>query len=512
MSKEQRTYQCRLHTGEAEEILLSEYAAVYGKAERTLFARLAAGGNLTDLKREFLPRFGITARQFNAVSAGLKGKMASVRERRAGIILESNSRIARAKKVIAKTTDPAKKHQKKRRLAAMESRLLRLTADCDLGRIRLSFGSRRLFRAQFSLTANGFASRDAWRKEWQDSRNSQFFILGSKDETAGCQSSVASVESDGSVTLKLRIPNALSGAGKYLTFAGLRFNHGHDDIVAAIGRNLSHDKDDWQAINYRFIKDVKGWRVFVTAALPSRLLRSRRDIGVIGVDSNADHLAVTETDRFGNPVNCYSVPCVTYGKTAAQRSAIIGDAVKKVMSFVDAKEKPLVVEKLDFAKKKAALENESPKYARMLSSFAYTGVHVLLRARAYDAGIEVREVNPAYTSVIGRYKFQNRYGLSAHNAAALVIGRRSMGCRETLPGQLHGTLPLSARNRGRHVWSKWAIVNRMAQAASAAHRRPGSPRSSPSPVSRSGDKARVATIPSVAGETPACEPSSALFG
>ena len=58
----------------------------------------------------------------------------------------------------------------------------------------------------------------------------------------------------------------------------------------------------------------------------------------------------------------------------------------------------------------------------MLSSLAYTQVQTFLRARAFDAGIEVYEVNPAYTSVIGRYKFSGRYGMSAHNAAALVIG------------------------------------------------------------------------------------------
>jgi hypothetical protein len=38
----------------------------------------------------------------------------------------------------------------------------------------------------------------------------------------------------------------------------------------------------------------------------------------------------------------------------------------------------------------------------------------------------VTEVNPAYTSVIGRNKFSCRYGLSSHSAAALVIARRSL--------------------------------------------------------------------------------------
>ena len=82
--------------------------------------------------------------------------------------------------------------------------------------------------------------------------------------------------------------------------------------------------------------------------------------------------------------------------------------------------------------------------------------------------MEVLEVNPAYASVIGQYKFADRYGMSRHNASAPVIGRRSLDFGEALPSQLYGTLPLSVRNRGRHVWSKWAVVFRKAPAAPAA--------------------------------------------
>ena len=45
----------------------------------------------------------------------------------------------------------------------------------------------------------------------------------------------------------------------------------------------------------------------------------------------------------------------------------------------------------------------------------------------------MREVNPAYSSVIGRITFMERYGLSADQAAALVLARRSLGCSEGIP-------------------------------------------------------------------------------
>ena len=71
-------------------------------------------------------------------------------------------------------------------------------------------------------------------------------------------------------------------------------------------------------------------------------------LGAIGVDLNTDHLAVCETDASGNPVNSFSVPLVTYGKTRNQAEAIIGDAVASVVDYAREAGKPIVLEKLDF--------------------------------------------------------------------------------------------------------------------------------------------------------------------
>lgn len=509
MEKQQRTYQSRLSVMPGEgDTLLSAYASLFGKAEKTLFVKLQAGGNIANLKREFIKRFGIAARQFNSIASGLKGNVSSIKERRTGLIREAEARITKAKKALRKSTDPVKLHQKKRRIMTLQTRLNKLKSDHASNTVRLCFGGRRLFRSQFFLEKNGYASHDEWLKDWQTSRNSQFFVIGSKDEFTGCQSCVAAVDQDGGITLRLRLPDALTAHDKYLNLSGIRFEHGHEAIVAAIGRNLSDNKTDRQAINYRFLQDDTGWRVFVTVVLPESQVRSHKDVGVVGIDINADHLAVTETDRYGNPVEYFSVSCVIYGKTSEQRKAIIGDAVKQIMVFAIDRRKPIVIEKLDFQKKKSALGKQGAKYSRMLSALAYTQIQAIIRARTFDAGIEVHEVNPAYTSVIGQYKFTDRYGMSKHNAAALVIGRRVLGFSESLPSQLYVTLPLPVRNRGRHVWSKWAVVSRKASAAHAAHRRSGLPRSSPSPVF---DKARLVTIPPVAGEIPACESSLILF-
>ncbi|MGD0886686.1 MAG: hypothetical protein ABSA46_17740 [Thermodesulfovibrionales bacterium] len=78
MTESIRTYQTRPELAQEQSGFLDAYASQYGLAERTLFARIEAGDDRNALKRDFLRRFGITARQFNAVQTGLGGKIASV--------------------------------------------------------------------------------------------------------------------------------------------------------------------------------------------------------------------------------------------------------------------------------------------------------------------------------------------------------------------------------------------------------------------------------------------------
>lgn len=83
-----------------------------------------------------------------------------------------------------------------------------------------------------------------------------------------------------------------------------------------------------------------------------------------------------------------------------------------------------MIERLNFTKKKAKLREMGPKYARMLSGFAYASFKQLIESKAKRSGVYVQSVNPAYTSQIGQMKFMARYGLSSHGAAACMIARR----------------------------------------------------------------------------------------
>ena len=208
------------------------------------------------------------------------------------------------------------------------------------------------------------------------------------------------------------------------------------------------------------------------------------------MDLNADHLAVAETDASGNYLNAWRVPLVTYGKSQRQSEALIGDAVASVVEYAREVGKPIVIERLDFRQKKAVLEGESRRYSRMLSSFSYGKIKAYFISRGYREGVEVHQVNPAYSSVIGRVKFMERYGLTVHQAAALVLARRLLGCSERIPRRwvapigngVHIAFTVPVRKRVKHVWTYWGAVSRQLRPALAAQHRLGKRRRRPNPV------------------------------
>ena len=491
----------------AGDAALSAYAELYGKVERKLFARMVAGESSAPLKSTYIERYKIPAPLFNAVRVSLDGKVTSVREQQKLRVDVLRRRIARAEREVIRFEGHGRldrAHQKRRRLANLKHRLSALEADMTAERVRLCFGSKKLWRKQHNLESNGYTSHEDWLRDWRDARSDEFFVLGSRDETAGCQLCVASVADDGTLTLRLRLPDCLAGQhGKYIKIEGVYFAYGHEQLLAALDSNgefARHRREHGdraargtelgQAISYQFKRDEKGWRVFATTKMMDVAVVTDQGRGVIGVDVNAGHLAVCESDASGNYINAFSVPVVTYGKSNRQAEAIIGDAVAKVVEYARKVGKPIVIERLDFRQKKAALEGESRRYSRMLSSFSYGKIKACFLSRGYRQGVEVHQVNPAYSSVVGRVKFMERYGLSVHQAAALVLARRLLGCSERIPRrwvapvgngvQVAFTVP--ARKRVKHVWTYWGAVLGQLRPALAAQHRLGKRRCGPNPA------------------------------
>jgi IS605 OrfB family transposase len=483
------TYQTRMQLDERETSILDEYANLSNLVERSLYAQVASGKTSASCKNHFLKKFGITARQFNACRVSLEGKIATCHAGQQQAIASLKQQKALLDKQIEQLAKKPSKHfalhQKKRRKIKLSHRLSQLENDLKEKRVHLCFGGKKLFRAQFNLKQNRFTSHQKWKEAWDARRNSEFFTLGSKDETSGNQTCTATLQENGSLSLRLRLPTALEPKyGKYLNIDNVTFAYGQEAIIASL------NDPEGQAISYRFKKDTIGWRVFASTSLEKATPISREGIGAIGIDLNADHIACVETDRFGNPIKTKTFSWVSYGKTREQLKAATGELSKQIIEWAQQVKKPVILEKLEFQEKKLS-QNES-KFSRQLSSFAYGLFFQFITARAFRQGIAVHQVNPAFTSLIGRINYAKRYGLSIHLAAALCIARRHQKFSESpnlsaekIPDGKggHVAFVLPVRNRTKHVWHFWGKVKKKLKTVLAAHFRAKYHRSSGPPSS-----------------------------
>ena len=66
--------------------------------------------------------------------------------------------------------------------------------------------------------------------------------------------------------------------------------------------------------------------------------------------------------------------------------------------------------------------------------------NILEEITARRNGIEIRKVNPAYTSLIGKLKYAPQFNIDKDIAAAFVIARRGLRFKESLPKNYKGLL------------------------------------------------------------------------
>ncbi len=441
-----------------------EMGELFGKVERNLYIALCRGEKLNTLKSSYQKIYGINARQFNSIYASIKGKIASSKECLARQIKELQLAIKSLSKSIAARKNKLKKlypscgingyksekkqlkweiHQKQRRLSLKKNKVALLQTKTE----RIIFGGSKLFQAQYNLIENGYSNHDEWLDDWQKKRSSQFMLVGSSDETAGCQNCQLSTDGD----IKIRVPYALFNQfGKYIFATGIKFNYGYKDIEYALNKGGS--------LTWRFVKKDNGkWYVFVTVKRPCVPIQSRFYRGMIGIDLNPNVIGWAYCDQEGNLLERGQIKINLRDRSSHQVKATLGDAVGSIVKLAVQYQCPITVEKLDFSAKKASMKSQGVGYSRMLSNFAYSQFLSMLDQRALRWGIEVVRVNPAYSSLIGLTKFLKLYGLSSDTAAALVLARRALHKSERPPARYARFLPV---DRHRHAWSYWRMLSK----------------------------------------------------
>jgi IS605 OrfB family transposase len=481
----QLTSQTRLTLDPAACAHLDSFALFYAKHLHLLYAHIAAhGGKARDHKTEFSRKHGLSARLFNALAVEIQGLIDGTRELLQAKVFDVKKLIKRTQVMLATSdaklakvasgklalTDTAyKKHMEqagKRRdkLNRLTLNLPRLEARLSANVPGIGFGSRKLFKQQYKLEANGFADHEQWLAAWRSGRAHQISFLGSKDETGGNQTCTLQPKADGTFKLRIRLPDAMlaEGQDKYLWLAGIRFHGDEPSIRAAFAAG--------QALSYKLHKAKGHWRLLLSFERTEAPKVTREaQWGCVGVDFNADHLAVAETDCYGNIIKAWRIELPFETKSTGQRKAMMSDALQQIANYALLEKKPVVIEDLDFQGKKKQLATMSPAQARMLSGLAYAQYTQLTVSKCHRMGLELLVVDPAYTSVAGRIKYAVPSGRSVHLAAAGVIARRGQGLTEKPPKAksvripANGAIkhfPLPARKAGTSDLRTWVAIGR----------------------------------------------------
>ncbi|MFQ6118689.1 MAG: IS200/IS605 family accessory protein TnpB-related protein, partial [Methanosarcinales archaeon] len=213
----------------------------------------------------------------------------------------------------------------------------------------------------------------------------------------------------------------------------------------------------------RVIRKEGKYHCYISFDVPNNAKSNKK--GIAGIDLNPEKIAVTIVDNTGNFIASNNFPCyaVVFAKKN-KRDWIIGNTVKDVYEWINGFGiNTIAVEHLKFRQN----HDTNKEFNRITHNFAKKRMRVAIESRAIREGLEVREVDPAYTSFIGTIKYKDIFGLSTHQAAALVIARRGLDLKEKIPKPLRGLKPL------RRQWKdgSWASTLKWKYLSSAVKRK-----------------------------------------
>ena len=271
------------------------------------------------------------------------------------------------------------------------------------------------------------------------------FIVGSKSESFGNQV----CQWDGEY-ITFRVPYCLES----------RFGTHVKTRIGNFNRNINRLPVGGSRTWYFYRKNQK-WNAAVQFT-PGEIAQVSRHsgYGCIGIDLNPGSIGWAYSDYQGN-LKAHGQIALQQGLPKGKQDAQLVDACLQLASLADTYSSPIAVEQLDFSTKKESLNELGNKYARMLSSWAYSRFFQLLNSINSNRGIKVLTVNPAYSSLIGLVKYARQYGLASDESAAFVIARRAERLTEKIPHPINAYLDVKP---GKHVWGAWNQLNKKLKA------------------------------------------------
>ncbi|MFD9465027.1 IS200/IS605 family accessory protein TnpB-related protein [Streptomyces sp. NPDC060027] len=320
-------------------------------------------------------------------------------------------------------------HAKTRRLGVLEDRLEQARTDWAAGRVRVVRGGKRLLNTRHHLK-QAQLTEEAWRVRWEASRR---FLQADGESGKRYGNETIRVSPDGEVSIKLPAPLtrlANTAHGRYVLTARVSFAHRGETWRDRVHAN--------RAVAYRIHEDVQRQRWYLTASwtvppAPIVPLAAVRAGGLIGVDTNADHLAAWRLDVHGNPVGAPRRFDYDLSGTADHRDAQVRHALTRLLHWARRHHLAIAVEDLDFtAETSREKHGRRKKFRRLISGMPVARLRARLVSMATELGIPLVAVDPAYTSRWGAQHWQKPLTSTTrkatrHDAAAVAIGRRALG-------------------------------------------------------------------------------------
>jgi len=291
------------------------------------------------------------------------------------------------------------------------------------------FGGKRLFEKLCKNHLTGKV-RERLKKQWRELRQGTLISIGSKADKGNRL--IRFEDLNGQLYLRITTGN-------------------REFIYAKVLREPSNSKDkwitfmlmlleSWQTKNY-FAYTVelklKNGEVYgnVSFELPTPKVKYTKENGVIAIDVNASpiHLAVAEVSKTGELLN-YKTISLHHLLGLSQNSKDHQEWIlaHKLIDLAIQKGKAIAIENLKKLKKGMRGDGKAELRKRLHKWNAKKFLQKLKRV-AMLKGVEVIEVNPAYTSVIGVLKYAPQLNIDKDIAGAYVIGRRALGFEEDAP-------------------------------------------------------------------------------
>ncbi|MET9249013.1 IS200/IS605 family accessory protein TnpB-related protein [Nonomuraea sp. NPDC003709] len=350
---------------------------------------------------------------------------------------------------------------KSRRLHLLQDRLKRRKADHQAGRVRVVRGGKRLARTRHHLDAAGLTESE-WRNRWQAER---WFLAADGESGKRHGNETIRITPDGQVSIKLPVPlahHANAPHGRYVLTCRVTFAHRGVEWRDRIEAN--------RAVAYRIHLDAQRGRWYITASwqipqAPTVPMATALAYGVIGVDTNADHLAAWRLDTHGNPIGNPRRFTYDLSGNTGHRDAQIRHTLTRLLHWARAcGVHAIAIEDLDFeADKTREKHGRRKRFRKLISGMPTSKLRARLTSMADQTGIAIIAADPAYTSRWGAQHWQKplttKRTTTRHDAAAVAIGRRAQGHpirRRTAPppahrsdGQGHRTVQAGPDARGR---------------------------------------------------------------